>query len=453
MPQSINPATGAVQFEVNEDTGADVEQAIASAATAFDSWKRLSFAHRTTVMNKAADLLDARNEELATMAVMEMGKRLAEARAEVTKCAWVCRYYAEHAQDLLADSDRPTDKSKSYVRYLPLGAILAVMPWNFPFWQVFRFIAPTLMAGNVGLLKHASNVPQCAKAIEQIMTDAGAPEGVFKTLLVGSSKVEGIIRDPRVKAVSLTGSGPAGAAVGAQAGDEIKPSLLELGGSDPFIVMPSANLEKAIATAQTARMINNGQSCIAAKRFIVHKDIYDAFAEAFVANIGAMKMGDPMAEETNIGPLATRDIRDELADQVERSVAAGATILVGGKPGDGPGNYFQPTVLADISPDNPAATEEFFGPVALLFKAQSAEHALEIANHSPFGLSSSVWTTDRDEQELFINEIEAGCTFVNAMSASDPRLPFGGVKTSGYGRELSREGILAFVNTKTIGIQ
>ncbi|MEM8749139.1 MAG: NAD-dependent succinate-semialdehyde dehydrogenase [Pseudomonadota bacterium] len=448
--KSINPATLETVYTHDETSDDAIEQALARADKAYASWRKRSFADRSTVLMKVADLLEERRDQLAEIAVQEMGKRLAEAKAEVEKCALACRHYAEMAETYLADDERKSDKSRSFVRYLPLGAVLAVMPWNFPYWQVLRFAAPTLMAGNVGLLKHASNVSQCALEIERLFTDAGAPEGVFQTLLIGSSRVEAVIRDPRVKAATVTGSGPAGSAVASQAGDEIKPSLLELGGSDPFIVMPSADLESAVETAVKARTMNNGQSCIAAKRFIIHQDIYDAFTQKFVARIAELKMGDPMRDDTDIGPLATKDIRDELAEQVSDSLAAGAKALTGGKIPDIKGHFYEPTVLADIPDDSPAATEEFFGPVALLFKAESAEHAVSIANDSVYGLASSVWTNDAAEQDMFVNEIEAGSTFVNAQAASDPRLPFGGIKISGYGRELSREGILAFVNAKTI---
>ncbi|MFD0916502.1 NAD-dependent succinate-semialdehyde dehydrogenase [Pseudahrensia aquimaris] len=450
--KSQNPFTLEIEFSHEEMSDQAVSDALYRADIAFQDWRWRSFEDRAVVLNKAADLLDERRDRLAEIATREMGKRLSEAVSEVEKCAWVCRHYAEHAQAYLSDDQRDSDKDESYVRYFPLGVILAVMPWNFPFWQVFRFAAPTLMAGNVGLLKHASNVPQCAVEIERIFTDAGAPRGVFTTLMIGSSKVADVIANPVVKATSVTGSGPAGSAVAAQSGDEVKPSLLELGGSDPFIVMPSADIEKAVTTAVTARMINNGQSCIAAKRFIAHADIFDDFRDRFVEKVAAMKMGDPMKDGTDMGPLATQDIRNELAEQVEKSVKAGAKVLVGGGKGEMDGHFYQPTILTDIPDNSPAATEEFFGPVALLFKADSAQHAIVIANDSKFGLASSVWTTEPAEQDLFINRIEAGSTFVNSMSASDPRLPFGGIKVSGYGRELSREGILAFVNAKTIGI-
>ncbi|TCD15080.1 NAD-dependent succinate-semialdehyde dehydrogenase [Oricola cellulosilytica] len=452
MPTSINPATGETIKEIAGHSDEDIERALTNAKLAFDEWKKTSFAHRASIMNKAADLLEERKNELARTATREMGKRLQEAVAEVEKCAWVCRYYAENAEAFLSDDPRDSDAKKAFVAYRPLGPVLAVMPWNFPYWQVFRFAAPTLMAGNVGLLKHASNVSMCALAIEEIFLDAGAPQGVFKTLVIGSSKVEHIIDDDRLRAVTLTGSGPAGAAVASAASNRFKPSVLELGGSDPFIVMPSADLEKAVETAVKARMINNGQSCIAAKRFIVHVDIYDDFLDAMKSKVSAMKIGDPMREDVDMGPLSSKQARDDIAQQVKKSVEEGATCVTGGKVVEGDGFFFEPTILANIPEGASARTEEFFGPVALVFKAVSAEDAIAIANDSPFGLGSSVWTRDSDEQEMFIREIEAGSTFVNAMVASDPRLPFGGIKDSGYGRELSREGILAFVNAKTVSM-
>lgn len=448
--KSINPADNEIIFERSADTDTAVEEALSRASSVFKSWKSKGFSERAEVLNRAADILDGRRDELAALATREMGKRLAEAQAEVEKCAWVCRHYAKYAEHYLADDRRDSDNPESYVRYLPLGPVLAVMPWNFPYWQVFRFAAPTLMAGNTALLKHASNVPQCALAISEIFSQAGAENGVFQTLLIGSGKVDSLIKDERIKAVSLTGSGPAGAAVAARAGDRIKPSLMELGGSDPFIVMPSADLEQAVETGVKARMINNGQSCIAAKRFIIHEDIYDDYVRQYVGRVETLKVGDPMDPETGMGPLSSKAILEELTDQVKRAVDKGARILTGGEKTGSKGNYYRPTVLADIGPDNPAAVEEFFGPVALMFKAASAEDAVKIANRSPFGLASSVWTNEQSECDLFIDEIEAGSTFINAMVASDPRLPFGGVKASGYGRELSREGILAFVNAKSI---
>ncbi|MFP3943655.1 MAG: NAD-dependent succinate-semialdehyde dehydrogenase, partial [Alphaproteobacteria bacterium] len=382
----------------------------------------------------------------------EMGKTHKAAVAEAEKCAWVCRFYADNAERFLKDEHIRTEASHSFVRHLPLGPVLAVMPWNFPFWQVFRFAAPALMAGNTGLLKHASNVPRCALAIEEVLREAGFAEGVFQSLLVGVPAVEKILKDGRVRAATLTGSEPAGASVASTAGAQIKKTVLELGGSDPFIVMPSADYDKALRTAVTARNINNGQSCIAAKRFIVHKDIYDRFETDFTERMAALNVGDPMSDGTDIGPLAMAQIRDDVTAQVEDSVHAGAKLLTGGKPRDGKGYFFEPGVLAEIPEDAPAFREEVFGPVALLFRAESFDHAIELANASRFGLGSAIWTTNPKEMSESADRIEAGCTFINAMVASDPRLPFGGVKASGYGRELSELGIKEFVNQKTVSV-
>jgi succinate-semialdehyde dehydrogenase/glutarate-semialdehyde dehydrogenase len=382
----------------------------------------------------------------------EMGKPIKAAVSEAEKCAWVCRYYAENAQRHLADQIVETNAGKSYVKFQPLGPVLAVMPWNFPFWQVFRFAAPALMAGNVGLLKHASNVPQCALAIEEIFTRAGFPRGAFQTLLIGADAVEGILNDERVAAATLTGSEPAGRSVASIAGKQIKKTVLELGGSDPFIVMPSANLDEAVTTAVKARTINNGQSCIAAKRFIVAKEIYEEFERRFVDQMRALRIGDPMEESTDIGPLATPQIVNDLEEQVQKAVAAGARVLTGGKRPDRPGNFFEPTVLVNLDLKAPVSCEEIFGPVAMLFRASGIDEAIQIANSTPFGLGSSAWTNDSKEQAQFIEELEAGSVFINGMVASDPRLPFGGVKHSGYGRELAEFGIREFVNIKTVWI-
>ncbi len=449
---SINPATGLLlrSFEPLSDEA--VQGRIALAHTAFRAYQAIPLEHRALWMRKLAGLLEHDVEELATLATQEVGKTIVSSRAEVLKCAAGCRYYADNAARILADEPIPTEPNTSYVRWDPLGVILAVMPWNFPFWQVFRFLAPALMAGNVGLLKHASNVPQCALAIEALVRRAGFPRGTFQTLLIGSRQVEAVLADERVVAVTVTGSEGAGRAVAAQAGYLLKPSVLELGGSDPFVVMPSADLDLAVTTAVKARTINNGQSCIAAKRFIVHQDIYEEFEHRFVAGMEALQIGDPMKESTDIGPLATPQLVTDLERQVAAALQAGARVLTGGERMIGQGNFFEPTVLVDVPRTSDVYREEFFGPVAMLFRAASAAEAIEIANDTPFGLGASVWTRDPDEQRQFVAGIEAGQVFVNTMVASDPRLPFGGVKRSGYGRELSGAGMREFLNAKTVVI-
>lgn len=449
---SVNPADGRVLKHFAEATSAEVDAALALADERFRSWRRTPFAERAEGMRRAAAELLADKRRFAELMTLEMGKPIGAAVAEVEKCATVCDYYAEHAEVFLAPQEIATDAGRSYVRYDPLGPVLAVMPWNFPFWQVFRFAAPTLMAGNVGLLKHASNVPQSALAIAEVFERAGFPSGTFQTLLVGSAAVAKMIDDPRVAAVTLTGSEGAGVAVGRAAGAQIKKAVLELGGSDPFVVLPSADLPKAAATAVKARTINNGQSCIAAKRFIVHEAVYERFAELFVAGMKALVVGDPIDPATEIGPLATEPIRDELAEQVERSVAAGAKVLLGGTSLPGPGYFYAPTVLADPVPGSPAWKDELFGPVATLFRVSSLDAAIALANHENFGLGASAWTTDAAEQARLAVELEAGSVFLNGMVKSDPRLPFGGIKRSGFGRELSLAGIREFVNVKTVWI-
>jgi succinate-semialdehyde dehydrogenase/glutarate-semialdehyde dehydrogenase len=404
------------------------------------------------MMLKAADILEAEKDAFGRLMVTEMGKPLKAAGEEAAKSAWGCRYYAEHAEQFLADEEVKTTASRSYVSWQPIGPVLAIMPWNFPFWQVFRFAAPALMAGNVGLLKHASNVPQCALAIEDIFRRAGFPEGVFQTLLIETDQVSRVIEDRRVAAVTLTGSNPAGSQVASTAGKVFKKTVLELGGSDPFIVLPDADLPAAIATAVKARIVNNGQSCIAAKRFIVHEAVADEFERGFVAGMAGLKVGDPMDGKTDIGPLATEGQLRTIADQVDRAVQAGARVLTGGRKLEDRGWYYAPTVLAGITAESPVFREEVFGPVALLFRVRSSEEAIRLANDSPFGLGASVWTRSGVERDRFAREIESGMVFVNAMVVSDPRVPFGGVKESGYGRELSPLGIREFVNAKTVWV-
>jgi succinate-semialdehyde dehydrogenase/glutarate-semialdehyde dehydrogenase len=403
-------------------------------------------------MTRAAEILEAGRDQFGRLMTSEMGKPLQAARQEAAKCASACRYYAAHAERLLADEPEEAGAGRSYLRYQPIGPVLAIMPWNFPFWQVFRFAAPALMAGNVGLLKHASNVPQCALAIQEIFRQAGFPEGAFQTLLIGSDRVSRVLEDPRIAAATLTGSEAAGGQVAAIAGRAIKKVVLELGGSDPFIVMPSADLPAAVATAVQARLVNNGQSCIAAKRFLVAEPVAEEFERRFVAAMKAVRVGDPMDEATELGPLASAEMLATLDDQVRRSVAAGARILTGGRRLYGPGCYYAPTVLADIPESAPAYSEEIFGPVAALYRVRDAADAIRLANATRFGLGASVWTNDGAERERFIEEIEAGMVFVNGMVVSDARLPFGGVKHSGYGRELGVPGIREFVNIKTVRI-
>jgi len=450
MLKSVNPATGKELDTFEELTDAELDQCLERAARAFARHRLTAFADRARRMYRAAEILDTEKNELGKLMTLEMGKPLRGAADEAAKCAWACRHYAEHAESLLADEAVATEAPRSYIAYQPLGVVLAVMPWNFPFWQVFRFAAPALMAGNVALLKHASNVPQCALAIADVLARAGFDGDEFQTLLIGSARVGGVIRDPRIAAVTLTGSEQAGSEVASVAGKSIKKTVLELGGSDPFIVMPSADLETAANVAVRARMVNNGESCIAAKRFIVHARVAHEFERRFVAGMNALTIGDPLDPKTGVGPLATPKIRDDVAAQVERSIAAGARLVTGGRRIDGPGNYYAPTVLADVPRGAPAYHEEVFGPVASIFRVDSVREAITLANDTAFGLGASVWTRDAGEREEFIRDIQSGAVFVNAQVVSDPRLPFGGVKRSGYGRELSREGIREFVNVKTI---
>ncbi len=450
---SVSPLTGELLREFEQDSDEAVEGKLALAAAAFREHRKVSFAKRAATMLRAADILEKEKDKFGRMMTQEMGKTLKSAVQEAEKSASGCRYYAENAERFLADEEAKTNAARSFVRYQPIGPVLAVMPWNFPFWQVFRFAAPALMAGNVGLLKHASNVPQCALAIEDIFRRAGFAEGVFQTLLIGSDRVNKVIADRRIAAVTLTGSVGAGRSVATAAGKELKKSVLELGGSDPFIVMPSADFDRAVETAVQARVINNGQSCIAAKRFIVHEQIAEAFEKKFVSRMASLKVGDPMDKDTDVGPLATVDVLQGLDEQVKKTVAMGARVLLGGKRIDRKGNFFAPTVLADIPKGSPAHNDELFGPVASLYRAKDMAHAIEIANNSIFGLGASAWTNDPAERDLFINEIESGQAFINGMVASDPRIPFGGVKHSGYGRELSHHGIHEFVNVKSVSIQ
>jgi succinate-semialdehyde dehydrogenase/glutarate-semialdehyde dehydrogenase len=449
---TINPATGKTIRTFEPYTTARINECIDRAVTAYRQHRQTSFSDRAARMRKAAGILDAECRELGQLMTLEMGKPFKAAIAEAEKCATACRYYADNAEHFLADEPVSMEGSQAWVAFQPIGVVLAIMPWNFPLWQVFRFAAPALMAGNVGLLKHASNVPQCALAIEDIFRRAGFVNGAFQTLLIGSEAVEGIIADPRIAAVTLTGSEGAGRSVGAAAGRNLKKSVLELGGSDPFVVMPSADLEAAVTTAVTARLINNGQSCIAAKRFIIHEKIYDEFLKKFVARVSSIAVGDPMDEKTELGPLATAAIRDGLDAQVQASVAKGARVLTGGKKLEREGYYYAPTVLIDIPPDAPASRDELFGPVASVFKAKDLSDAIRIANGTTFGLGASAWTRDDAERDRFIADVESGLLFINGMVVSDPRLPFGGVKHSGFGRELGEFGIREFVNIKSVRV-
>ncbi|WP_448515451.1 NAD-dependent succinate-semialdehyde dehydrogenase [Parathermosynechococcus lividus] len=449
---SVNPTTGEVVKTFCPLSEAELQACLERAATAFESYRQTTFQQRSHWLLAAAALLEQQCQSLAQLMTLEMGKPITEAIAEVEKCAWVCRYYAEQAEAFLAPEIVATDATYSAIHYQPLGIILAVMPWNFPFWQVFRFAAPALMARNVALLKHASNVPQCALAIADLFTAAGIPVGAFQTLLIPAGRVAGLLADRRIRAATLTGSEPAGISLAVAASQHIKKTVLELGGSDPFIVLPSADLPRAIATAVKARMINNGQSCIAAKRFIVHTAVYEAFVAGLQAAFEAWRIGDPVDPSTQLGPLATATIREELHAQVELALAHGAKLIYQGElpPHCQQGYFYPPTLLAEISHDNPVFAQEFFGPVALLFRVSSLDAAIELANATPFGLGASAWTADASEGDRLIRDLEAGAVFINGMVKSDPRLPFGGTKRSGYGRELGRAGILEFVNIKTV---
>lgn len=453
MPiQSVNPSNNQI-IQIFEPHSEDyIQAAIERANLQFYSWKEEFFDHKAALFYKLANVLEERKEALAEIMTLEMGKLTSEGIAEVEKCALVCRYYADNAEKFLKDEILKSDHSKAFISYHPLGTVLAVMPWNFPLWQVFRFAAPTLMAGNVGLLKHASNVQMCAEAIEGVFIEADFPNGTFQNLRIGSEKVEAIINDDRIKAVTLTGSEGAGSAVASAAGLKIKKSVLELGGSDPFIVLDNADMDLAVRTAVKARMRNCGQSCIAAKRFIVVERVYDEFAEKFKSFLQAMKLGDPSDKMTSCGPMASEALANELLKQVEESIAKGAKVLLGGKRAQMEGAYFEPTILTDLKPGMPAYEDELFGPVASLFKVKNEEEAIALANTSKFGLGASIWTQDLTRGEMIARKIESGAVFVNHMVSSDPRLPFGGIKTSGYGRELSHLGIREFMNTKTIAI-
>ncbi|WP_381790086.1 NADP-dependent succinic semialdehyde dehydrogenase [Streptomyces niveus] len=455
---TVDPATGETLKTFDALGSDEIERRLAVAAAAFEQHRTTDFGHRATLLNRAADLLEEDRDDIARTMTTEMGKPIAAARAEAAKCAKSMRWYARHAAELLADEHpsaadvQDSGAARAYVRYRPLGVVLAVMPWNFPLWQVVRFAAPALMAGNVGLLKHASNVPQTALYLGDLFRRAGFPEGCFQTLLVGSDAIEGILRDRRVAAATLTGSEPAGRSVAAIAGDVVKPTVLELGGSDPYIVMPSADIDRAARTAVTARVQNNGQSCIAAKRFIVHADVYDAFGERFVAGMRKLTVGDPMDESTDVGPLASEQGRADLEELVDDAVNRGATARCGGRRPDGPdrGWYYEPTVLTDVSPDMRIHHEEAFGPVATLYRVTDLDEAVRLANDTPFGLSSNVWTRDDEDVRRCVRDLQAGGVFFNGMTASHPALPFGGVKHSGYGRELSDHGIREFCNITTV---
>jgi len=450
---TINPATGEVVKTFQPLSEAEIEKKLQLAVSVFKAGRKTPFGVRAQRMLKAAEIVERDKNKFAHLMTLEMGKTYKSAVAEAVKCTTACRYYAENAERFMADEVVETGAKKSFVRYLPIGPILAVMPWNFPFWQVFRFAAPALMAGNVGLLKHASNVPQCALAIESIFLEAGFPEGAFQTLLIGSGQVDALLNDPRVVAATLTGSEQAGIQVGMGAAKRIKKVVLELGGSDPFIVMPSADLDAAVATGVLARVQNNGQSCIAAKRFIVAEPIADEFERKFVARMESLKIGDPFDEKTELGPLSTPDGVKDLDADVQKSIKAGAKLLTGGHPLQRPGNFYAPTVLTNIPKNSPAYGEEFFGPVASVFRVKDVDEAIRLANDVRFGLGSSVWTNDEKERERFINELEAGMVFINKMVASDPRIPFGGVKASGHGRELSVVGMREFLNAKTVWVE
>ncbi|WP_353633226.1 NAD-dependent succinate-semialdehyde dehydrogenase (plasmid) [Halobacterium sp. NMX12-1] len=450
----INPATGDRVAEYEPDTWTDVDAALERARDAFDKWADRPIREREELLAAAADVLRENEREYAELMTREMGKPISQAVSEVEKCAWVCDHYAEHASAYLEADHHPSPPGSAVKTvHEPLGPVLAVMPWNFPFWQVFRFAAPYLTAGNVGLLKHASNVPGCAEAIEDVFREAGYPEDVFQSLFASSELVDDVIEDDRVRAATLTGSGPAGRAVAGTAGENLKKTVLELGGSDPFVVLDDADVASAAETGAWARNLNGGQSCIAAKRFVVHTDVYGEFRDQFVDEVESLTVGDPTDERTDVGPQARRDLLENLHEQVEASVDAGATVVAGGEPLDREGAFYPPTVLEDVPRDCPAAEEELFGPVAALFEVDDEDEAVRLANDTRFGLGASIWTEDRERGEHVARRIDAGCTYVNQLVKSDPRVPFGGVKESGYGRELSEAGIREFVNRKTVWVE
>ncbi len=451
---STNPATGRRIETYESATADDVQDALDRSESAYESWRERGLREREALLADAASVLRENEERYASLMTEEMGKPISQARGEVQKCAWLCDHYAEYASAYLADDHHPSPPGTTVkTSHEPLGTVLAVMPWNYPFWQVFRFAAPYLTAGNVGILKHASNVPGCAEAIEAVFREAGFPDGVFQTVLAPSDLVEDVLRDDRVKAATLTGSGPAGRAVASTAGEELKKTVLELGGSDPFVVLDDADLDAAASVGAQARNQNGGQSCIAAKRFVVHADVYDEFLDRFVDEVESLVVGDPTDEETDVGPQAQQHLADELHEQVTESVAAGATVLTGGEPLDREGAFYPPTILTDVPEGCPADSEELFGPVAAVFEVESEEEAVEKANDTRFGLGASVWSEDRARGEQVAHRIDAGCTYVNQLVKSDPRVPFGGVGESGYGRELSEPGITEFVNRKTVWVE
>jgi succinate-semialdehyde dehydrogenase/glutarate-semialdehyde dehydrogenase len=450
--QTINPTTGEVLDIFEAYSQEQINQALDETRGAFLRWRSTTFAERAKHLHSVASQLRERKSALARLAVLEMGKTITEAEAEVEKCAWNCDFYADNARRFLADEKVVTNATESYVAFRPLGVILAVMPWNFPYWQVFRFAAPALMAGNTTVLKHASNVSRVALEIERVMQEAGLPTGVFRTVLVPGSETSRLIADPRIAAVTLTGSEAAGVEVAAASGHALKKTVLELGGSDAYIVLEDADLDEAAHVAVTARFQNNGQSCIAAKRFIVVESVAEAFEQKFAANTAKLKVGDPLEYDTRVGPLARRDLRDALERQVQQSIQQGARVLIGGKAGEGKGNFYEPTILTHVTPDMPVFVEETFGTVAAVIRARDAEHAIELANDSKFGLGSNLWTRNIEQARKLAARIEAGGVFINGMTTSDPRLPFGGVKSSGYGRELSAFGIQEFVNVQTVWI-